>query len=185
MASVHEANSIKDGVKVVIDLILWVITKNERGLKQCESDGDAHSNAGLTMDDFRKMTPRQALEAGIGKGVDWREIDRGDVHIPSHPDVPDVTVGFHKNLPAEPPEDEDEEVMIARAEREKAAQDSVIQDLARRLGVPGALRCRLFLFGIARVRHHLGHETHCIQAERFLNVFEGRDIVRVWFIRHG
>jgi hypothetical protein len=69
------------------------------------------------MDDFRKMTPRQALEAGIGKGVDWCEIDGDDVHIPSHPDMPDVTVGFHKNPPAEPPEDEDEEVTIARAER--------------------------------------------------------------------
>lgn len=35
-----------------------------------------------------------------------------------------------------PPEDEDEKITIVRAEREKAAQDPVIQDLARRLGVP-------------------------------------------------
>jgi hypothetical protein len=58
---------------------------------------------------------------------DWREGWRSD-----------VTIGFHKQLPATPvpPEDEDEEVTMARAEREKAAQDPVIQDLARRLGVP-------------------------------------------------
>jgi hypothetical protein len=99
--------------------------------------------------------------------------------------MPDVTVGFHKNLPAEPPEDEDEQVTIARAEREKAAQDPVIQDLARHLGVPGELRCRLFLLGIARFRQHLGHKAHRVHTERFFNVFEGRDIVRVWFIRHG
>lgn len=81
------------------------------------------------MDDFRKMTPRQRLDAGIGKGVDWREGAMGDTHIPSHPEMPDVTIGLRKNLPTEPPEDEDEQVTIARAEREKAANDPVIKTL--------------------------------------------------------
>jgi hypothetical protein len=59
-----------------------------------------------------------------------------DTEVPSHPEMPDITIGFHKNPPAPATEDEDEEETIARAEREKAANDPVIRDLARQLGVP-------------------------------------------------
>jgi hypothetical protein len=51
----------------------------------------------------------------------------------------DVTVGFHKDVPGAqqaPGGNEDEEVTIARQEREKTAQDPVVQELAKRLGVP-------------------------------------------------
>ena len=52
--------------------------------------------------------------------------------------MPDITIGFHKHLPiyAGAAEDEGEEITIAGAERENAANDPVVQDLARRLGVP-------------------------------------------------
>jgi hypothetical protein len=48
--------------------------------------------------------------------------------------MPDITIGFHKHVPiyAGAAEDEGEEITIAEAEREKAANDAVIQDLARR-----------------------------------------------------
>jgi hypothetical protein len=41
---------------------------------------------------------------------DWREGWMGDTDIPSHREMPDVTIGFHNKLPAQPQEDEDEEV---------------------------------------------------------------------------
>jgi hypothetical protein len=83
--------------------------------------------AGVTIEQFRKMTMRQRLDLNLPKR-DWREGWMGDADISSHPKTPDVTIGFHKQLPATlvPPEDEDEEVTIARAEREKAANDPVI-----------------------------------------------------------
>ena len=46
------------------------------------------------MEQFMKMTPRQRLDAGIGKGVDWREGWMGDVGTPSRPKLPDITMGF-------------------------------------------------------------------------------------------
>jgi hypothetical protein len=89
------------------------------------------------MEQFMRMTPRQAIDAGLGDG-DWREGWMGDDGHESSPGFPDLTIGFRKRVPSKPApaEDEDEEVTIARAEREKAANDPVIQDLARRLGVP-------------------------------------------------
>jgi hypothetical protein len=63
--------------------------------------------AGLTIDQFMKMTPRQRLHADIGKGRDWREGWMGDRGTPSHPEMPNVTTGFHKNVPAPPAEDEE------------------------------------------------------------------------------
>jgi hypothetical protein len=44
------------------------------------------------------MPIHQLLKLGIGKGVDWRKDWMGDTNVPSHPDMPDVIVGFHKNL---------------------------------------------------------------------------------------
>ena len=44
--------------------------------------------------------------------------------------------GRDEQITPEPSEEEDEEVTIARAEREKAANNLFIQDLARHLGVP-------------------------------------------------
>jgi hypothetical protein len=95
-------------------------------------------NAGITPEQFGKMTMRQRLDLKL-PSRDWRKGWMGDTNVPSHPDMPDVTVGFHKNAPGcqhAPAAGEDEEVTIARQEREKAAQDPVIQDLAKRLGVP-------------------------------------------------
>jgi len=80
------------------------------------------------------MPKHKLFKLGIGKGVDWCEGSMGDTDIPSNPEVPDVTIGFHKNPPA--PAYEDEEETIARQERKQATQDPFIQDLARRLGVP-------------------------------------------------
>jgi hypothetical protein len=66
--------------------------------------------AGLTLEQFRKMTPRQAIDAGLSEG-DWREgIERNQ----TSPGFPDVTVGSHKNLPAQSSQDEDEEVTISQ-----------------------------------------------------------------------
>jgi hypothetical protein len=59
----------------------------------------------------------------------------GDTHVPSHPEMAGVTVGFQKDQPAAP-EHEDEEDRIAREDREQAAQDPMIQNLARQLNVP-------------------------------------------------
>jgi len=78
----------------------------------------------------------ESLKLSIGKGVDWREGSMGDTHIPSNPEMPYVTIGFHKNPPVAASADEDEEETMAREEREKAANDPLIQDLARCLGVP-------------------------------------------------
>jgi hypothetical protein len=58
------------------------------------------------MDDFRKMSMRQLLDAGIGKDVDCHEGAMGDTHIPWIRRCQSVTVGFRKNLPAQSPEDE-------------------------------------------------------------------------------
>jgi hypothetical protein len=76
-------------------------------------------NAGVTEEECRKMTMRQVLELNLPKR-DWREGWMGDTDIPSHPEMPDFTIGFRKQLPGTsvPPEDEDEKVTIARAERE-------------------------------------------------------------------
>ena len=90
-------------------------------------------DAGVTIEQFDKMTMRQRMDLNM-PDRDWRQGWLGDTGTPSHPEMPDVTVGFHKD--STPAEHEDEEVRIARAEREKAAQDPVVQDLARRLGVP-------------------------------------------------
>jgi hypothetical protein len=65
--------------------------------------------AGVTIEQFRKMTMRQRLDLNLPKR-DWCEGWMGDADISSHPEMPDVTIGFHNNLPVQPEEDEDEEV---------------------------------------------------------------------------
>jgi hypothetical protein len=90
--------------------------------------------AGVTMDQFLKMTPAQRVNLDFGPGH-WSDGWMGDTHIESHPEMSDVTVGFRKN-PQPAPEHEDAEDRIAREDREQAAQDPFIQDLARRLNVP-------------------------------------------------
>jgi hypothetical protein len=80
------------------------------------------------------MTMRQRLDLNLPKR-DWRKGWMGDVNAPSHEEMPDVTIGFHNDQPAQTADQEDEEVTVARAERAKAEQDPEIQALARRLGV--------------------------------------------------
>ena len=76
-------------------------------------------NAGVTPEQFDKMTMRQRLDLNLPHR-DWRKGWLGDTNVPSHPEMPDVTVGFHKDVPGAQPAPaagEDEEVTIARAER--------------------------------------------------------------------
>ena len=73
-------------------------------------------NAGVTIEQFEKMTMRQRLDLKLPKR-DWREGWLGDTGVPSHPEMPDVTVGFHN--PTAPAEPEGEEFAIARAERKR------------------------------------------------------------------
>jgi hypothetical protein len=60
--------------------------------------------AGVTIEQFRKMTMRQRLDLNLPKR-DWREGWMGDTDIPSHREMPDVIIGFHNKLPAQPSEE--------------------------------------------------------------------------------
>jgi hypothetical protein len=55
--------------------------------------------AGLTDDDFNKMTPAQRIAAGICQGVDWREGWMDNDGHESNPGFPTVTIGLHKHVP--------------------------------------------------------------------------------------
>ena len=67
---------------------------------------------------------RELLKLSIGKRVDWREGSMGDTDIPSNPEMPDVTIGLHKNSPAPAYEDEEETIARKNARKRPMIQSS-------------------------------------------------------------